>query len=118
VDPTHGRTQLLTVADDWLLSLVHLKPKTLVRLRERCDAMCCRAWAGWLAVGRVDQRRVRRFIADLLGGGVSPARVRKAVGILRQILGLAVEDGLIRAKPCEDMKLPRMNPRGDVFPHR
>lgn len=60
-------------------------------------------------MGKVDQRRVRRFVAELLGAGVSPARVRKAVGTLRQVLELAVEGGLIRDNPCEGLKLPRMN---------
>jgi hypothetical protein len=45
---------------------------------------------GVVAVGRVDQRRVRRCIADLLEDGASPARVRKAVGILKQVLDFAL----------------------------
>ena len=108
VDPNRGRVPVESVSDDWLASLVHLKPKTLIDYESalRCHVL---PRLGRTAVGKIDQRRVRRFIADLLNDGVSAARVRKAVGTLRQILDLAVEDGLIRTNPCEGLKLPRMN---------
>jgi integrase len=114
VDPTRGRVQLVTVADEWLLSLVHLKPKTLVDYQSALRRHVL-THLGSVPVGKVDQRRVRRFIGDLLDAGVSPARVRKAVGVLKQILDLAVSDGLIRSNPCEGMKLPRMNQQEMYF---
>jgi integrase len=114
VDPNRGRVPIQSVADDWLLSLVHLKPKTFVDYESALRRHVL-PQLGATAVGRVDQRRVRRFIAELLDAGVSPARVRKAVGILRQVLDLAVEDGLIRANPCEGLKLPRMNQQEMYF---
>jgi cobalt-zinc-cadmium efflux system outer membrane protein len=55
---------------------------------------------GETPVGSIDQRRVRRFITDMLGDGVSSAQVRKAVGRLKQTLDLAVELGTIRKNPC------------------
>lgn len=70
---------------------------------------------GAVPVGKIDQRRVRRFIAELLDADVSPAWVRKAVGILKQVLDLAVNDGLIRTIACEGMKPPRMNQQEMYF---
>jgi integrase len=108
VDPNRGRVPVESVGDDWVASLVHLKPKTLLDYESALRRHVLPRLGG-VAVGKVDQRRVRRFIADLLDDGVSAARVRKAVGTLKQVLDLAVEDGLIRTNPCDGIKLPRMN---------
>ncbi len=43
---------------------------------------------------------MRRWRADLIAEGVSPVTTAKAYRLLKAVLATAVEDGLIRRKPC------------------
>jgi len=107
VSPDNARRPLGPIAEEWVASLYHLKPKTLMNY-ENTLRYHVLPRLGETPVGAIDQRRVRRFITDMLGDGVSPAQVRKAVGRLKQTLDLAVELGAIRKNPCVGVKLPPM----------
>ncbi|MBD0322568.1 MAG: tyrosine-type recombinase/integrase [Aldersonia sp.] len=107
VSPDNARRPLGPIAEEWIASLYHLKPKTLMNY-ENALRYHVLPRLGETPVGAIDQHRVRRFITDMLGDGVSPAQVRKAVGRLKQTLDLAVELGLIRKNPCVGVKLPPM----------
>jgi len=107
VSPDNARRPLGPIAEEWVASLCHLKPRTLMNY-ENTLRYHVLPRLGETPVGAIDQRRVRRFITDMLGDGVSPAQVRKAVGRLKQTLDLAVELGTVRKNPCVGVKLPSM----------
>lgn len=46
------------------------------------------------------------WVAELLGGGLAPTTVRKAVFALRQCLSAAVADGRLLMNPALDVPLP------------
>lgn len=107
VDPAAARIKFAEVADQWTATLVHLKPKTVA------DYMCAlrvHVLPHWqsVPVGHIDPAAVQGYIAALVGRGVSPARVRKAHGVLKQVLDTAVSANLIRANPAAKVKLPAM----------
>lgn len=50
---------------------------------------------------------VRRFVAELSNGGLSPSRVRSTYFLVQAIFRAAVESGYIGRSPCVGVKLPR-----------
>ena len=62
---------------------------------------------GGMAVERVTAADVRGMDAELSGSGLSPSAVRKAHGLLRQALALAVLDGLIGRNPADAVRKPK-----------
>lgn len=49
---------------------------------------------------------IRRWVAEMLATGLSPATVRKAVFALRQCLSAAIADGRLLTNPALDVPLP------------
>jgi integrase len=50
---------------------------------------------------------VRAWVSKLATAGVGVTTIENAFGVLRQVLGAAVEDRRIPRNPCEGVKLPR-----------
>ena len=108
VSPDRGGHPLRPIAEEWLAGLYHLKPTTLVNYTSAMRTHLLPR-LGETSVGRIDQRRVRRLITEMLGDGHGPATVRKVVGVLKLTLDLAPEYGMIRKNPCLGVKLPQMS---------
>jgi site-specific recombinase XerD len=49
---------------------------------------------------------LRAWVTAMLADKVGVPTVHKALGVLRQVLGAAVEDHCIPRNPCADVKLP------------
>jgi integrase len=64
------------------------------------------AW-GAVAVADVKTSAIRGWVAKMAAEGVGPATVENAFGVLRQVLGAAVEDRRIPRNPCEGVRLPK-----------
>jgi len=52
------------------------------------------------AVADIKEAHVRRWRAELLDSGVSPASVAKAYRLMKAIMNTAVDDGIMRRNPC------------------
>jgi integrase len=59
-----------------------------------------------MPVADVRPSSVRAWVAKLVKDGVGTATIENAYGILRMIMGAAVEDGRLPRNPCEGVKLP------------
>jgi integrase len=72
-------------------------------------------FAGW-RLSDVERADVRRLVAKLEQGGLSPASVVKNLTPLRAMFATALDDGLVSANPCAGIRVNR-RPRGEGEEH-
>lgn len=107
IDPSLGRTLFQDWAEDWLqASEPALKPHTISGYRTLLRKHVIPA-LGSMQLAKVRAIDVRRFVAELSNGGLSPSRVRSTYFLVQAIFRAAVESGYIGRSPCVDVKLPR-----------
>lgn len=100
VRPGAGTPQLEQYANAWLRDRAGLRPRTR-ELYEGLLRLHILPQLGGLDLSALSPMLVRRWFADLAGGG-RPGRptAAKSYRLLRTILGTAVEDGLLAKNPC------------------
>jgi len=110
VDPAYGRRRYRDHAEDWLDGLVGLKPKTrhgyAAILRSRVLPEF-----GETQIRLITKAKIRRWVADMDGGGLSSSRIRQCHQVLRASLQQAVNDGLIGQNRATGVKLPSQHSR-------
>src|SRR6476620_10923231 len=89
VAPAAGRVKLGEYAREWLDSKHKLKPSPRARYQVVLDTVI--AARADVALGDVSRQLVREWVADL-SVDLAPASVHKAVGVLRQVLAMAVAE--------------------------
>ena len=104
VAPSDGRVKFGDLARAWLDSKHNLKAST----RARYDITLTVALAGFhdVAIADISRQMVRVLVADLVNAGAAASSVHKAVGVLRQVLAMALADNLIAVNPAEGTDLP------------
>jgi integrase len=90
-------------AQEWLNSKHKLKPSTRARYQVVLDTALAR-YSG-IALGDISRQFVREWVADL-SVDLAPASVHKTVGVLRQILAMAVDDNRLAMNPADGAELP------------
>lgn len=105
-DPRSGRITIAELAETWYATTASLKPSTRMSYRSQLDAHVLPRWAA-LEVRRVEHGQVAAWTAEIASGS-SPSTTRKAVGVLRSVLDLAVRDRRIAANPALGVTLPRL----------
>jgi integrase len=103
VAPGAGRVKLGDYAQEWLSSKHNLKPSTKARYKVVLDTALAK-YAD-MALGDISRQFVREWVADL-NRGLSPASVHKTVGVLRQVLAMAVIDNRLAMNPVDRIELP------------
>ncbi len=103
VAPAAGRVALGAFAAEWLESKHNLKPSTRARYRVVLDTFI--ADHADVAVGDISRELVRGWVAEL-SSSHAPASVHKAVGVLRQVLAMAVADNRLVVNPVDGVELP------------
>ena len=103
VAPAAGRVKLGEYAQVWLDSKHKLKPSTRARYQVVLDTALAK-YAG-MAVGDISRRFVREWVADL-SVDLAPASVHKTIGVLRQVLAMAVNDNRLVMNPVDGIELP------------
>lgn len=106
VDPREARRTFAHWAGTWLATTVHLKDKTRIGYESilRCHLL---PTFGNMPVARVDQPKVKAFLAEMVASGAAPGTVRSARQVLRLVLDTAVGAKAQIANPCDGLKLPR-----------
>jgi integrase len=107
VAPGAGTVTVGAIYQQWLGTFGHLKPTTVAA---RASAWTTHVRDAWEAVPvcEVQTSTVRTWVADLATDAAA-ATVESALGVLRMVLALAVEDRRIPRNPCDGVKAP---PRG------
>jgi integrase len=94
------------VYESWARAQGHISAKTVAT---RKSAWCSRVEPQWGSVAVADIRTaaVRAWVAAMKADGLGVPGIENAFGLLRQILGAAVEDSRIPRNPCGGVKLPK-----------
>lgn len=103
VAPAAGRVKLGEYAGEWLGSKHNLKPSTRARYRVVLDTFI--AAHADVALGDISRQLVREWVADL-SASHAPASVHKTIGVLRQVLAMAVADNRLVLNPVDGVELP------------
>lgn len=103
VAPAAGRVKLGEYAGEWLGSKHNLKPSTRARYRVVLDTFI--ASHADVALGDISRQLVRDWVADL-SASHAPASVHKTIGVLRQVLAMAVADNRLVLNPADGVELP------------
>lgn len=103
VAPAAGRITLREFSREWLESKHKLKPSTRARYRIVVEGELAKH--GRIALGDITRRWVREWVADL-SVDLAPASVHKTVGVLRQVLAMAVAENRLAINPVDGVELP------------
>lgn len=103
VAPAAGRIKLGDYAHDWLESKHKLKPSTRATYRVITDTVIAKR--ADVPLGDISRQMVREWVADL-SVDLAPATVHKAIGVLRQVLAMAVAENRLMINPAEGVELP------------
>lgn len=103
VAPAAGRVKLGEYARAWLDGKHDLKPSTRDRYQRVLDVHLDKKKD--VALGDISRAWVRDWVADL-SKEMAATTVHKVVGVLRQVLAMAVEDNRLVANPCDGVALP------------
>jgi integrase len=103
VAPAAGRAKLGEYAREWLDSKHKLEPSTRARYQVVLDTAITK-YAD-MALGDISRQFVSEWVADL-SVDLAPASVHKTIGVLRQVLAMAVKDNRLAMNPVDGVELP------------
>jgi integrase len=106
VAPDAGVNTVAEVYESWSASQGHISAKTAATRKSAWHSRVEPQW-GAVAVADVKTAAVRAWVAKLKAEGVGVPGIENAFGLLRQVLGAAVEDSRIPRNPCDGVKLPK-----------
>ena len=106
VEPKAGRVTVATVYTAWAASQGHIAPKTALTRRSAWRKYVSPQWGGTCVVD-VKTSAVRAWVSKMAASNVGVATIENAFGLLRQVLGAAVEDSRIPRNPCDGVRLPK-----------
>jgi integrase len=105
VAPAAGRVPLGDYARVWIESKHKLKPSTRARYQVVVDTAIARY--SNVALGDISRQFVREWVADM-STEMAPASVHKIVGVLRQVLAMAVAENRLVLNPVDGIELPAL----------
>jgi integrase len=114
VDPAAGRVGFTEQAERWFATTAALRPSTRHDYRMLLDHQVLPAF-GDLTLAAVDTLAVREWVAELVAGGLSAKRARKAHQVLSQFLTSAVDGGRLARNVAAGIKLPKVQRREMYF---
>lgn len=101
-----GVVTVAAVHESWARAQGHMSAKTAATRKSAWHSRVEPQW-GNVAVADVRTAAVRAWVAAMKSDGLGIPGIENAFGLLRQILGAAVEDGRIPRNPCDGVKLPK-----------
>jgi integrase len=101
-----GVVTVAAVYRSWSAAQSHISAKTAATRRSAWGSRVDPQW-GHVAVADVRTAAVRAWIAAMKADGLGVPGIENAFGLLRQVLGAAVEDSRIPRNPCDGVKLPK-----------
>lgn len=106
VPPAAGQIMVASIHKGWSASQAHVSSKTKATRRSVWNSRVEVQWGNVLVVD-VKPSAVRAWVAAMVADDVGTPTIENAFGLLRQILGAAVEDNRIARNPCDGVKLPK-----------
>ena len=106
VPPKAGLVTVAAVYASWSASQSHIARTTAATRRYTWDSRVAPHWAD-VAVVDVKTAPVRAWVSKMVADDAGVPTIENAFGLLRQVLGAAVEDRRIPRNPCEGVRLPK-----------
>jgi integrase len=106
VPPRAGILMVAEVYESWSKAQSHIAAKTAATRKSAWKSRVQSHW-GNVAVADIRTAAVRAWVAAMKADGLGVPGIENAFGLLRQVLGAAVEDGRIPRNPCEGVKLAK-----------
>jgi integrase len=106
VAPELGRITLRKWAEQYMSTVVHLRPTT-VWLYER-ELKHILARFGSRQLNQLRPLDIQAWLAELLAGGMAPSSVHRKYRLLRRLLQVAMDKGVIARSPCAGVQPPRV----------
>jgi integrase len=106
VTPEAGRVTVAAVYATWAAAQGHISAKTALTRRSSWNKYVSPQWADVVVID-VKTSAVRAWVSKMVASEVGVATIENAFGLLRQILGAAVEDNRIPRNPCQGVRLPK-----------
>ena len=106
IAPQAGRVTVGTVWASWSAFQSHIACTTAAIRRYTWDSRVAPQW-GDVAVVDVKTAAIRAWVAKMVADQVGVPTIENAFGLLRQVLGAAVEDSRIPRNPCDGVRLPK-----------
>jgi integrase len=106
VAPEAGKVTVANVYASWSASQGHISPKTAATRRSAWSSRVEPQWGG-VAVVDVKTSAIRAWVSKMAAEEAGAATIENAFGLLRQVLGAAVEDSRIPRNACEGVRLPK-----------
>ncbi|HME78926.1 MAG TPA: hypothetical protein VKI00_25710 [Mycobacterium sp.] len=106
VAPSAGRVTVANVYQSWSVAQAHISVKTAASRRSAWSSRVEPQWGDTLVVD-VRPAAIRAWVAAMVAEGAGTPIVENAFGVLRQVLGAAVEDRRIPRNPCDGVRLPK-----------
>lgn len=106
IAPGAGSVTIGELYMQWVGTFGHLKATTKAARESAWITHVRDAWEA-TPVCEIQTSAVRAWVNQLVAQGSSAPTIETALGVLRMILGLAVEDRRIASNPCNGVKAPR-----------
>jgi integrase len=106
VAPGAGSLTVAAIYASWAASQAHICRKTAATRRSAWASRVKPQWGG-VAVVDVKTAAIRAWVAKMAAEEVGAPTIENAFGLLRQVLGAAVEERRIPRNPCEGVRLPK-----------
>jgi integrase len=107
VDPAAGRVPFAEWAERWFNTTATLRPSTRKDYEVLLNNQVLPGFGDTTLVA-IDALAVREWVAELVAGGLSAKRARKAHQVLSQILASAVDGGRLPRNVAAGTKLPKV----------
>lgn len=106
VAPKAGMVPVGDIHKQWLKTQAHVKDSTKAA---RASAWSVHVRDRWqdVPVADIQTSEIRAWVNELSAAGAAAATIENALGVLRMVLAVAVEDKRLRANPCDTVKAPR-----------
>lgn len=106
VRPGAGLMSVTEAYTGWAAAQGHVSTKTAATRKSSWSSHVEPYW-GKATVADVKTSAVRAWVAKMVDDEVGVPTIENAFGVLRQVLGTAVEDARIPRNPCDGVKLPK-----------
>jgi integrase len=106
IEPSAGRVTVSAVYQTWFAAQSHISAKTAASRRSVWNSRV-EPQGGDVLVAEVRSSAVCGWIAAMVAEGTGTPIIENAFGVLRQVLGAAVEDNRVSRNPCDGVKLPK-----------
>src|SRR5262245_3541967 len=99
IDPAAGKMELSAYADEWMATVVHLRPTTRYRY-ESLLRVHITPRLGDIPLSSIRPLDVQSFVSNMQDQAMSPTTIRHAYVLLSEVLNAAQRDGRIARNPA------------------